>query len=231
MAVNFTGANQLIATTNIPLNGLSACSFMCTVQALSTSNAYIMSQTSGTSVGSGDFGIHISNGKKINVRLNINGTVRALSTSGGISQDSTTLCAVYTGSQLQLWINGALTESANYTGPVRTNSSRIFALGGWNGGTTWPYDGLVEDVRIYNRAFSQKEVEMYNEAAGMDCLYDGLVAWYQLNEAPENGTISPTLNGTVRDYSPNRYNGKTNTASPIWVSSYRTFTKSRLSGT
>lgn len=230
MAVNFTTTSQQITTANIPLNGLSACSFMCTVSVVSTSNAFIFSQAANTTTV--DFGLNISNGKKVNAKLNINGTVVNIGTSGGISTTSTTVCATYNGSQFQLWVDGVLSATSNRTGNIVTNAARIFSLGGYNGGgTTWGYLGEITDVRVYDRAFSDKEVAAYNEGRGKDGIYDGLIAWYQLNEAPIGATIATTINNSIRDHSPFRRNGKTTTASPIWSEDPRQYTKTRLTGT
>lgn len=230
MAVNFTATNQHITTTNIPLNGLSACSFMCTVSVVSTSNAFIFSQANSTT--NVDFGFNISNGKKVNAKLNINGTVVNIGTSGGVSNASTTICAIYNGSQFQLWVDGVLSATSNRTGNIVSNAAYIFAMGGYNGGgTNWAYLGELTDVRVYNRAFSDKEIAAYNESRGKDGIYNGLLAWYQLNEAVIGSTIATTINGSVRDHSPFRRNGKTTTASPIWSSDPRQYTKTRLTGT
>jgi len=233
MAVNFNATNQQITTTNIPLNGLSACSFMCTVDNVSTSNAYIFSQADGTGTTNTDFSFHIGNGKKVNARLNIAGTTSNISTGGGISTASTTLCATYDGSTFRLYVDGVLQASTNRTGTITTNAARIFTISGYfNNPAGWPWLGIVNDVRIYNRAFSDNEVLAYQESGGRDGIYGGLLAWYQLNEAPEGSTIATNINGSVRDHGPNRYNGKTSTASPTWTNlGTRRFNKSRLTGT
>jgi hypothetical protein len=230
MAVNFTATNQQITSVYIPTDQLPAITLACTIEAVSTSNAYVFSQAINTTSNI-DYAINISNGKKVNVKLNINGTVRTLGTTGGISDTSTTVCATYNGSQLQLWVDGVLEETAAYTGPVRSTPGRLFCIGGYGSSqSTWGFLGKVSDVRMYNRALSAKEIEQYTVGQGQDGIYNGLLAWYQLNEAPVGTTISPTLSNTVKDHGPNRYDGKTVGFSPIWDADPRQFTKTRLIG-
>jgi hypothetical protein len=68
----------------------------------------------------------------------------------------THLAATYDGANLRLYVNGTQTSSRALTGPmvVSTGALRI------GGNAVWPewFSGLIDEVRVYNRALSAAEV-------------------------------------------------------------------------
>src|SRR5262249_21949187 len=66
------------------------------------------------------------------------------------------LAATYDGSLLKLYINGNLVSSLGITGLLDT-SNGVLRIGG---NSIWGeyFNGLIDDVRIYNRALNQAEV-------------------------------------------------------------------------
>ena len=69
----------------------------------------------------------------------------------------THLALTYDGAMLRLYVNGSLAASQARTGAIQTNSSPV-RIGG-----NVPYgqffQGLIDEVRIYNRALSQTEIQ------------------------------------------------------------------------
>ena len=69
----------------------------------------------------------------------------------------THLALTYNGSVVQLYVNGVATASATASGPVQTTASPL-----WIGGNS-PYGeffrGLIDEVRVYDRALSQAEIQ------------------------------------------------------------------------
>jgi hypothetical protein len=63
----------------------------------------------------------------------------------------------YNGTLVQLYVNGLPVASTGASGVVQTTSSPL-----WIGGNN-PYgeyfQGLIDEVRIYNRALSQAEIQ------------------------------------------------------------------------
>jgi hypothetical protein len=68
------------------------------------------------------------------------------------------LAAVYNGSVLQLYIDGKLDASQPWTGGIGKNDSDV--LIGENAQQSGRFfNGLIDDVRIYNHALSESEIK------------------------------------------------------------------------
>ena len=64
---------------------------------------------------------------------------------------------------LRLYVNGALAVSTSVAGPLATSSGPL-RIGG---NSIWPewFSGLIDEIRIYNRALSQLEIQTDMAAA------------------------------------------------------------------
>lgn len=73
---------------------------------------------------------------------------------------------IYNGSTLQNWVNGVASDSIAVSGSITQTESPI-AIGGWSSDPPtqyWP--GVIDDVRVYNRALSTAEVgHLYDQKA------------------------------------------------------------------
>jgi chitodextrinase len=67
------------------------------------------------------------------------------------------LAASYDGSSLKLYLNGTLVSQLSYTGAI-TVSTGPFTIGGNNVWNEW-FSGLIDNVRVYNRALSAAELQ------------------------------------------------------------------------
>jgi hypothetical protein len=75
------------------------------------------------------------------------------------------LASTYNGSTLRLYVNGVLVSSTAMSGSLAA-SSGVLRIGG-NG--VWPewFAGLIDEVRVYNRALSAAEIQSdMNTAVG-----------------------------------------------------------------
>jgi len=66
------------------------------------------------------------------------------------------LAATYDGAVLQMYVNGTLASSLNHSGAINT-STGVLRIGG---NSVWGeyFNGLIDDVRVYNRALSASEI-------------------------------------------------------------------------
>ena len=85
------------------------------------------------------------------------GTIRQTSGTSPVPVDRWSDVAItYDGATLQLYVNGRQVSSQDTTGTIQTPSNPL-----WIGGNL-PYgehfDGLIDEVRIYDRALSQREI-------------------------------------------------------------------------
>jgi hypothetical protein len=67
------------------------------------------------------------------------------------------LAATYDGSNLRLYVNGALVSTAAVTGSMAA-STGVLRLGGNSVWSEW-YAGLIDEVRVYNRALTQAQIQ------------------------------------------------------------------------
>jgi hypothetical protein len=90
-------------------------------------------------------------------QVDIGGEQNALGSAGLPVNTWTHLAVTYDGQTLTLYVNGAPAGSKAQTGLVPT-SAGVLRIGG-NG--IWPewFSGLIDNVRIYNRALTQAQIQ------------------------------------------------------------------------
>jgi hypothetical protein len=69
------------------------------------------------------------------------------------------MAAVYNSSHMLLYQNGTLVGNTSKTGNIATNTSINASIGSmsWNN-TNGPWDGKIDEVKIYERALTQDEI-------------------------------------------------------------------------
>ena len=122
----------------------------------------------------------------------VSGNIRAVSTTSAFKQFCTGASAPplnewshivsvqdSINSEINLYINGALVQSCSMSGTVLTNTQP------WRIGSErynrYGVDGLIDDVRIYNRALSPSEIEILSGCPGPGSYYynasDDVMQW------------------------------------------------------
>jgi hypothetical protein len=96
----------------------------------------------------------------------------------------------YNGSQLRIYIDGQLDNTAAATGSISTNSQNV-RIGENSESTGRQFNGLIHDVRLYNRAISGAEIAR---------LY-GLVGYWDLTETSGTTATDSTLIGNNATHS------------------------------
>jgi hypothetical protein len=115
------------------------------------------------------------------------------------------LCWTYDGSNIRIYINGALDRTISKTGSIDVSDGTLYI--GYSGYSTEYLTGYANDARLYDHALSAKEV--YD-------LSKGLVHWYKLNGDPtDSGPYG--MNGT--NGSSTAYSTTTKTHSQSWLNS------------
>lgn len=96
------------------------------------------------------------------------------------------LAAVYDGSNKYIYINGMLDISVAASGTMSTSADALF-IGGYDGGTRSIWQGLIDDVKIYDYARTAAQVAYdYNGGAPM--------AWYTMDECQGSTVYNMALN-------------------------------------
>jgi|GEM_PF-937707 len=80
------------------------------------------------------------------------------------------VCGTYDGSQIRLYVDGVLDATQAYTGGITTNSYDLCIGQNLEGGDPF-WDGLIDDVCIYNHALSDDEVALLHRK-GTTAIYE-----------------------------------------------------------
>lgn len=92
----------------------------------------------------------------------------------------THLAATYDGATLNLYVNGVLVASSPQTGAIATAPGSLYIGSGEYWGQY--FTGMIDEVRIYNRALSQDEIQA-------DMLPPGIVS---ISLGPASATLNPS---------------------------------------
>jgi len=101
-----------------------------------------------------------------------------------------TVNCVYNGSQTQVYVNGSLRGSSTVTVSISDNANAL-RIGSDAGGTYGDFNGNIDDIRIYRRAFSPSEIQnLYNWAPGP-------VGYWKLDEGTGTSAYDSSSNGNT----------------------------------
>jgi hypothetical protein len=105
------------------------------------------------------YAMYVNNARRAYAELSIGGTRLSVAGSSALPLNAWThVAASYDGAALRLYVNGVQVSSASRsgsivtsTGPLRIGGNSIFANEFWT--------GLIDEVRVYDRALSASEVQ------------------------------------------------------------------------
>ena len=98
---------------------------------------------------------------RLRFRLKTDGVTSTLIASSGDLVDNVWyhVAAVYDGAEMLLYLDGQVVGSAAKTGELTTNAAVDVWIGGNPpGATDRPWEGAIDDVRIYDRALTAEEI-------------------------------------------------------------------------
>ena len=125
----------------------------------------ILSKTTGTAEGDHYFMLStIESGAetRLRFRLKTEGVTSTLIASSGDLPENTWVhaAAVYDGANMRLYLDGALVGSTGKIGTLTPNGAVAVWIGGNPpNGTDRPWEGMLDEVRIYDRALSATEIQ------------------------------------------------------------------------
>lgn len=113
------------------------------------------------------------------------------------------------GNSFKVYLNGELvTDWRNWTGPIAYTSSNQLAIGGHIDYANRYYNGLIDEVRVWNRQLNQTELQT-NILGTLTGNEPNLVGYWKLDEGDGNMTADSTIND----------NNGVLTNGPVWVES------------
>ncbi len=135
--------------------------------------------------------LSLSAGGRVFVRFNQDGsgnTYRLDSLSYYPTDGNTWMhvAATYDGQDIKVYVNGVLETTLSVQGLVIANNSNDLSIGAQDDGLN-PFDGVVDQVHIYNSALSASEIQNLAEPSMLD-----LYSW---NLSPLNPTLTTTSTG------------------------------------
>jgi hypothetical protein len=105
----------------------------------------------------------------------------------------THLAGVFNGTQLLLYVNGNLTATRTTNSSVMTPTSGVLRIGGdWHNEF---FTGLIDEVRVYNRALSQTEIQT-DMATPLDSTGPSVSITSPANGATVSSTVSVSANAS-----------------------------------
>ena len=167
-AVNFDGDNDRVSCGTWNVTG-SAITICCWFKADSFTGSYydgrLVAKT--TSTASADHTWMLSgikegtSNKRLRFRLKTGGSTSTLIASSGNMATDTWYhgAAVYNGSTMKLYLDGDEVGSTSKSGSITTSSAGISIGQNPSGAGDVPWDGLIDDVRIYEYALSESELD------------------------------------------------------------------------
>jgi chitodextrinase/cytochrome c553 len=122
-------------------------------------DARFLSKATGTNPEAHYWMVGTKNQTRIRFRLKTGGSTTTLESAEGVltSGQWHHVAAVYDGGQMRIYRDGEQVASADKNGAIDTDGSVAAALGNNPGGER-PFDGLLDEVRLYDRALSATEI-------------------------------------------------------------------------
>jgi len=165
-AFDLDGSSERIDLTNL-LSGVSAMSYSCWVNT-DTTGSYRRVISKDDSAASYNTTLRKTSSEKMQMLLS--------TTTNGSITGSTTLSIgtwyhilfTYDGTNMNLYINGSIDATAvPHTGNLKT-ASDIITLGTYRGGGGEYWNGLIDEVGIWDRGLTSSEAtELYNSGNGL----------------------------------------------------------------
>lgn len=163
-ALDFDGADDYVDLGNldIPGNAMTIAAWFNSrnLSNCSSQDCRIVSKATGVSTAEHFWMLSTWNGE-LRFRLKTDGTTTTLvAENSNLSNDIWYhMVAVYDGSEMRIYQDGVLTGSVGKTGSITTDAS----VGAWIGSnppnaTSQPWDGQIDDLRIYDRVLTDAEI-------------------------------------------------------------------------
>lgn len=118
--------------------------------------------------------IGVGSERRLRFRLRTEGTTKTLVASGGalVAGEWTFVSAAYDGARMRLFVDGQPVGDAPASGAIGTSPSTPVALGNQPEGGR-PFDGRLDDVRVYDRALDPRELAILaGRTRRLDCATD-----------------------------------------------------------
>ncbi|MEJ2722959.1 MAG: LamG domain-containing protein, partial [bacterium] len=161
-ALEFDGVNDYVdlGTMDVPAVAGLSIAFWFKADDFDVTDARFISKASGSSGSDHYWMVSTYNSTALRFRLKTAGVTTTLISDPGEIEPGIWyhIAATYDGSKMRIYKNGVEVAISDKTGAVDTNAAVGAALGNQPGSVDRHFDGLLDDVRIYDRGLSPSEV-------------------------------------------------------------------------
>lgn len=163
-ALRFASALDAVELGNVRLTGDSATvAAWFQADSFTVADGRVISRANGTAADNHDYMIStVSVGaeSRLRARLNTGSTTTLVASSGALQVGSWYHTAMtYDGATMRLYLDGAEVASTPLTGTLQSSPSSSATIGNQPGGIgERPFDGSIDDVRLYGRALTPAEI-------------------------------------------------------------------------
>jgi len=232
MAIRFIGNGDNVANNSTTLtNGLSALSMV----------AWIKSDVTGTDKGWLIMGDPSDQDRLNSMRYDNIGAVTGnnnclkggiLLSPGNIEHSAETIANIQTtnwqhcvfrwksGTDINWIIDGVAVNDAGgitggNTGTITGQTKIIVGLGPKDNSGSNSWNGIVGEIRVYNKYLSLSEAQTMHACPGTDGILDGLIYHYQFEEGGEGENV-PATSGIIKGESANKVDLTRIVVGPTW---------------
>lgn len=164
-AAEFDGSNDYIDLDEMDIEG-QAMTLLAWAKAddWDCDDARIISKATGTAEGDHYWMVSTvqqSGGIRLRYRLDASGSIKTLTADDGPPEVGKWffVAAVYDGSRMKLYKDGVLVGERSQSGSIRTSGSVPAWIGGNpSGETDRPWDGVIDEVTVYQKALTAEEI-------------------------------------------------------------------------
>ncbi|MEO6314880.1 MAG: LamG-like jellyroll fold domain-containing protein [Chitinophagaceae bacterium] len=187
-SLSFDGTNDVVnIADNINLHITTAITLEALVYATSTSSIQNVVCKSSNAANNGYIFPRTDDGwNNVVGYLHIGGAFRTISAAYPSRNAWHHLALTYDGANMKLYIDGTLANSLAQTGVISVNSN-VLALGNQTGFSEY-FGGYADEVRIWNVARTQAQIQAAQQIEIDPTAQTGLVSYYTFNQGVTGGT-------------------------------------------
>lgn len=162
-AIDLDGVDDRIdlGVFNLPYGSTMSIALWMKADDFDVSDARLISKATGTANTDHYWMISTINSTAIRFRLKAGGSTTTLSTSVGqvVANEWHHVAVTYDGSNMRIYVDGLPAASVPKTGLLTSSATAAVAIGNQPAGAgSRPFDGLIDDVRVYDRALTSAEI-------------------------------------------------------------------------
>ena len=160
-ALDFDGGNEYVQMAGYyPVTGGNPRTISAWIKPRDTGAAKVIAMWGSTAVSGGRFQFVVTVGDKLSIGIEGSSFGGVVDVEDGFWHHVVAKCTGNNLNTCSLFVDGSLDTNSGTSATIDTTSTNDpLTIGYWPSGTFGPFDGQIDEVRIYNRALTSSEVE------------------------------------------------------------------------